>query len=156
MILNLCIFSIILIPVFRTIPNLKLRMNLNEGYKILHKTDYFNGGGHTTVKYITDLDKIYKNNGIISFILAITFCSFAGIPPLAGFYSKYLILNSMAQWEYYIILNIALITTIISAFYYINVIKHMFFNIKMYSNVIQYTLKYIPCVETNFNIYICI
>ena len=55
--------------------------------------------------------------------------SLAGIPPLAGFYSKYLIVNAVTQSEQYLMLAIALGAAVISAFYYIRVVKSIYFSV---------------------------
>ena len=59
--------------------------------------------------------------------MVIAFFSLAGIPPFAGFYSKYLIINALTQTEQYLTISIALASAILSAFYYIRVIKTIYF-----------------------------
>ena len=60
--------------------------------------------------------------------MVIALFSLAGIPPFAGFYSKYLIINALTQTEQYLTLSIALGCAILSAFYYIRVIKTIYFS----------------------------
>ena len=52
----------------------------------------------------------------------------AGIPPLAGFISKLLILNIVIDNNLFFLAIIAVITSVISAFYYIRLVKSMFFD----------------------------
>jgi NADH-quinone oxidoreductase subunit N len=51
----------------------------------------------------------------------------AGIPPLAGFFGKYLLFLAAFQEEYYLLVGVGMITSLISAFYYLRIIKIMFF-----------------------------
>lgn len=77
--------------------------------------------------YITQLAGLSRKNPILAITLSINLLSMAGIPPLAGFWSKYLVLMS-AIWEnYYLLAIFAVLTSTISAFYYLRIIKFMYF-----------------------------
>jgi NADH-quinone oxidoreductase subunit N len=54
--------------------------------------------------------------------------SLAGIPPFAGFFSKFFIFSAAVQQGFYVLVFIALLNTIISLYYYLLVIKAMFIN----------------------------
>ena len=54
--------------------------------------------------------------------------SLAGIPPFAGFFAKFFILSASINDGFYILSVIAVISSVIAAFYYLSVIKNMFFN----------------------------
>jgi NADH-quinone oxidoreductase subunit N len=54
--------------------------------------------------------------------------SLAGIPPFAGFFSKFFVFSAAAQQGFYVLVFIALLNTIISLYYYLLVIKAMFLN----------------------------
>ena len=54
--------------------------------------------------------------------------SLAGIPPFAGFFSKFFIFASAIHSGFYILVLIALLNTIISLYYYLLVVKAMFIN----------------------------
>jgi NADH-quinone oxidoreductase subunit N len=54
--------------------------------------------------------------------------SLAGIPPFAGFFAKFFILSASINEGFYILSVIAVISSVIAAFYYLSVIKNMFFN----------------------------
>jgi NADH-quinone oxidoreductase subunit N len=121
--LSTCLFSIFILPLFRTHPNLEYRQRTAvQGQHIVdHGTDSL------AIKYISDLNQLHKTNPSLAFAMVIAFFSLAGIPPLAGFYSKYLILNALTQTEQYLTLLIALVSAVLSAFYYIRVIKTIYF-----------------------------
>nr|AKZ21152.1 NADH dehydrogenase subunit 2 [Prasiola crispa] len=79
------------------------------------------------VKYISDLTMLAKTNPILALTFTLTMFSIAGIPPLAGFYSKaYLFFAAMSS-TMYLVAIIGVLTSVISCFYYIRLIKIMFF-----------------------------
>lgn len=143
--LSISLFSVFVLPLFRTHPNLEYRQRIDLKHDL---TDH--GVDSQTLKYINDLNQIYKTNPSLAFVITIALFSLAGIPPLAGFYSKYLILNSIIQAEQYLILSLALGVAVISAFYYIRVIKTMYFGTSIHHNV-QFSLY----SQTSVNAYIC-
>jgi len=60
-------------------------------------------------------------------LLALLF-SLAGIPPLAGFFAKFYIFMAVIKAEMYTLAIMGLITTVISAFYYLRIIKIIYFD----------------------------
>jgi NADH-quinone oxidoreductase subunit N len=78
-------------------------------------------------KYLINFSGIGSKN----YIFAITFClvilSVAGIPPLAGFFSKLFVLISVIGSHYYSVAVITIIFSAISCFYYIRLVKILFF-----------------------------
>ena len=77
---------------------------------------------------INDLAGISKNKPILAFSLLIIFFSLAGIPPLGGFFAKFYVFISVIESELYTLAVIGLVTTVISAFYYLKVIKIIYFD----------------------------
>jgi len=77
---------------------------------------------------IQDLSGLSKNHPIISFCLLLLLFSLAGIPPLAGFFAKFYVFMSVIKVEMYTLAIIGLITTVISAFYYLRIIKTIYFD----------------------------
>lgn len=79
---------------------------------------------------MTDYRGLYKSNPHLSFVMMLAMFSLAGIPPFAGFFSKFFIftgaLSGTASVALYVLVLIALINTIISLFYYLLVVKAMF------------------------------
>jgi len=77
---------------------------------------------------IQDLSGLSKNHPIISVCLLVLLFSLAGIPPLAGFFAKFYIFMAVIKVEMYTLAIIGLITTVISAFYYLRIIKIIYFD----------------------------
>jgi len=77
---------------------------------------------------ITALSGLSKTNPIIAFCLAIYFFSIAGIPPLAGFFAKFYAIKSLIIGGNLLIAIMVIIFTVVSAFYYLRIIKIMYFD----------------------------
>jgi proton-translocating NADH-quinone oxidoreductase, chain N len=71
---------------------------------------------------------LYQSNPRLSFVMMLALFSLAGIPPFAGFFSKFFVFSAAIQKGYYVLVFIALLNTIISLYYYLLVIKAMFLN----------------------------
>ena len=84
---------------------------------------------HRTGKItINDYNGLYKTNPQLSFVMMLALFSLAGIPPFAGFFSKFFIFAAAAQEGFYVLVLIACLNTIISLYYYLLVVKAMFIN----------------------------
>ena len=77
---------------------------------------------------MSDYNGLYQTNPKLSFVMMIALFSLAGIPPFAGFFSKFFIFSAAAQQGFYVLVFIALLNTIISLYYYLLVVKAMFIN----------------------------
>ena len=77
---------------------------------------------------IKDLSGISEKNPLIALSFLIIFFSLAGIPPLGGFFAKFYIFMSVVENEMYALAVIGLLTTVVSAFYYLRLIKIMYFD----------------------------
>lgn len=78
-----------------------------------------------------DYNGLHKTNPKLSFAMMLAMFSLAGIPPFAGFFSKFFIFTGAIQQSstaIYVLVLIALINTIISLYYYLLVVKAMFIN----------------------------
>jgi len=71
---------------------------------------------------------LYQTNPRLSFVMMLALFSLAGIPPFAGFFSKFFVFSAAAAQGYYVLVFVALLNTIISLYYYLLVIKAMFLN----------------------------
>ena len=77
---------------------------------------------------INDLAGISKKNPMIALSFLIVLFSLAGIPPLGGFFAKFYVFMSVVESEMYYLAIIGLLTTVISAFYYLKIIKIIYFD----------------------------
>ena len=77
---------------------------------------------------IEDLSGLSKEKPMLAFSFLILFFSLAGIPPLGGFFAKFFVFMSVIESELYALAIIGLLTTVISAFYYLKVIKIIYFD----------------------------
>jgi len=77
---------------------------------------------------IVDYDGLYQTNPNLSFVMMLSLFSLAGIPPFAGFFSKFFVFSAAASQGFYVLVFIALLNTIISLYYYLLIIKAMFLN----------------------------
>ena len=77
---------------------------------------------------INELSGMSKNHPILALSFLIILFSLAGIPPLAGFFAKFYIFTSVIESKMYALAIIGLVTTVISAFYYLRIIKIIYFD----------------------------
>nr|AUT19996.1 NADH dehydrogenase subunit 2 [Oryza coarctata] len=83
----------------------------------------------TRVKYIADLGALAKTNPILAMTFSITMFSYAGIPPLAGFCSKFYLFFAALGCGAYFLAPVGVVTSVIGCwFYYIRLVKRMFFD----------------------------
>ena len=77
---------------------------------------------------IEDLSGLSKNHPILSLSLLLILFSLAGIPPLAGFFAKFYIFKSVLEQSMYFLAIVGLLSTVVAAFYYLRIIKIMYFD----------------------------
>ncbi len=80
----------------------------------------------TAKENIEDYKGFYKTNPLLSWALAISLFSLAGIPPTAGFFGKFFLLMAGAGQGNYILITIAALNMIVSLYYYLKVVKAIF------------------------------
>ena len=131
MLAGLCIWSIFLI----------LRL----------KTFYFQKQN----KDLGDLTLLFKSNNIIAICFSIVLLSIAGFPPLIGFLTKMGIFLSAVEFEMYYVAIISILASVISTFYYIRIIKILFFEKSLVGNL-YYPLEYTQTIVivTSFFLFI--
>lgn len=81
----------------------------------------------TRLNYLKDLTILTRSNPILALFLLIAFFSMAGIPPLAGFFSKMFLFVVAIQVSMYLVAFIGVLATVVSCFYYIRIIKLAYF-----------------------------
>jgi len=77
---------------------------------------------------INDLSGLSKNHPILAMSFLIILFSLAGIPPLAGFFAKFYVFMAVIEAKMYALAITGLVTTVISAFYYLRIIKVIYFD----------------------------
>lgn len=119
-IMTLTLFALILSPVERNFSNTAT-------------------SGVQRVKYITDFAQLGKTNSMLAFTLTVTMFSIAGIPPLAGFYSKAALFFAAMSSGMYLLAIVGVLTSVLSCFYYIRLVKIMYFESSKEMRTIAYT-----------------
>ena len=77
---------------------------------------------------ISDLSGISKKHPILAISFLIILFSLAGVPPLGGFFAKFYVFVAVLQQQMYTLAIIGLVTTVMSAFYYLKIIKTIYFD----------------------------
>ena len=77
---------------------------------------------------ISDLSGMYKNHPFTTILVALMMFSLAGIPPLAGFFGKFYIFVAALESNMVFLAVIGIIASVISAFYYLRIVKIMYFD----------------------------
>ena len=77
---------------------------------------------------IEDLSGLSKNHPLLSLSLLVILFSLAGIPPLAGFFAKFYIFKAVLEQSMYFLAIVGLLSTVVAAFYYLKLIKIMYFD----------------------------
>jgi NADH-ubiquinone oxidoreductase chain 2 len=82
---------------------------------------------NSPIQLISQLRGYFYINPVLSLSFAITIFSFIGIPPLIGFFGKQMVLSAALDKGYIFLVLIAILTSVISAVYYLTLIKEIFF-----------------------------
>jgi len=81
-----------------------------------------------SVELISDLAGVSRTNPMMAYALAILLFSMSGIPPMAGFFGKLFVFQAAVAGGFYVLAVIGVITSVIAAYYYLRIIKVMFFD----------------------------
>ena len=92
---------------------------------------------------ISDYRGLYANNPALSWVIAISLFSLAGIPPTAGFFGKFFLLMAGAGKGNYIFIGIAALNMVISLYYYLKVVKAIFMD-KQEQPIEKLTIPLLP------------
>ena len=77
---------------------------------------------------LEDYNGLYTTNPKLAFLMTLALFSLAGIPPFAGFFSKFFIFAAAFEGGFHLLVFIALINTILSLYYYLKIVKAMYIN----------------------------
>lgn len=108
-----------------------------------------------SANFISQLAGLSRLNPILAITFTLGLFSMAGIPPLAGFFSKYLVLLSAINNNLYLIALIAVIFSVVASFYYLRLIRWMFFSegtiyiYKTLSDISMKGLDNVPTISSN-------
>lgn len=97
-------------------------VNENKEYQKLEDKN------NSPIQLISQLKGFFYINPFLALSLAITIFSFVGIPPLIGFFAKQMVLSAALDNGYVFLTLVAILTSVISAVYYLNMIKEIFFD----------------------------
>ena len=96
-------------------------------YKDEKYSDALIDKNNSPVQLISQIKGYFYVNPYLALSLAITLFSFAGVPPLIGFFAKQMVLSAALSNGYVFMVLVAILTSVTSAVYYLSVIKNMFF-----------------------------
>eukprot|EP01110_Echinostelium_bisporum_P005564 TRINITY_DN235_c0_g1_i5.p2 TRINITY_DN235_c0_g1~~TRINITY_DN235_c0_g1_i5.p2 ORF type:complete len:279 (+),score=-4.15 TRINITY_DN235_c0_g1_i5:314-1150(+) len=105
---------------------------------------------------LRDLLTLKKTNPTLSILFSLAFFSLAGIPPFLGFFSKFFLLLISMDNAYYFFTIIAIVFSIFSCYYYIRMIKILYFSSKLkfsYQKPIDLTSALIISILTYINLF---
>ena len=80
------------------------------------------------VQLLTDLRGLFRRNPVYALVMMLLLVSMAGVPPMVGFYAKLAVLSAVVQADLVWLAVVAVIFSVVGAFYYLRVIKYMFFD----------------------------
>ena len=80
------------------------------------------------VEDIEDLSGLSRTHPLVALMLTLLMFSLAGIPPLAGFFGKWFVFLAAIQAELWVLAVIGVLASVVSAFYYLRVVKIMWFD----------------------------
>ena len=115
-------------------------------FAIIHEVEH-----HSGKVGISDYNGLYTTNPYMAFCMTICLFSLAGIPPFAGFFSKFFIFMAAFKAGFEVTVFIALVNTVISLYYYLLIVKAMYINkneqpIARFNANISSTVAIVLCV----------
>jgi NADH-quinone oxidoreductase subunit N len=80
------------------------------------------------IEKISDLGGLAKNDLTLAVLMAVFMLSMAGVPPFAGFFGKFFVFEAAVNADMWTLAIIGMLTSVVALFYYLRVIKVMFFD----------------------------
>jgi len=109
----------------------KFSLNLDNNNYMSYSKTFGNLGlkdvNNSPIQLVSQLKGYFYINPYLSLSLTVTLFSFIGIPPLIGFFAKQMVLSAALDNGYIFITLVAILTSVIGAGYYLNIVKQMFF-----------------------------
>lgn len=96
---------------------------------------------NSPVQFIDQLKGYFHVNPVLSLSLSITLFSFAGVPPLIGFFAKLMVLSASIDNEFIFMSIIAILTSVIGGVYYLAIIRKIFFEDSIYTLNKEYSVR---------------
>jgi NADH-ubiquinone oxidoreductase chain 2 len=106
----------------------KIKYDLDSNSSILNKENILIEKENSPLQYISQLKGYFHENPLLSISLCLSLLSFIGIPPMIGFFAKQMVLGSALKNGYIFISFIGIFTSVVSATYYLNIIKVISFD----------------------------
>jgi NADH-quinone oxidoreductase subunit N len=104
------------------------------------------------LEQISDFAGLSRTNPLLAFFFAMLLFSLAGIPPLAGFFAKFYVFTAAIKAGLFTLSVIGVITSVVGAFYYLNVIKVMYFDEQAEAtDAVRIELRTVVAVTALFN-----
>ncbi len=113
----MAVYLVMTLGAFACILSMRRPADPKAGFKDAH-----------AVETIDDLAGLSKHNPTMAFVLAMLMFSLAGIPPLAGFWSKWYVFLAAVNAKLWPLAIIGVLASVVGAYYYLRIIKIMFFD----------------------------
>lgn len=114
-------------------------MSTSKSYLVSSRATNKQSVNSTDVQFIAQLKGQFKENPLLGLSLALCLFSMAGIPPLIGFFAKQMVLYSSTHGGYYFLSIIAILVSVISASYYLKIIRVIYFDSQDNQTDVVYT-----------------
>jgi NADH-ubiquinone oxidoreductase chain 2 len=101
--------------------------NIEYYNKLKEVTPVWKERNNSPIQLINQMKGYFHINPLLSLSLAITLFSFAGVPPLIGFFAKLMVLSASIDNGYIFMSIVAILTSVIGGVYYLAIIKQIFF-----------------------------
>jgi NADH:ubiquinone oxidoreductase subunit 2 (chain N) len=105
---------------------------------------------------ISDLKGLSKSNPIVSLSISIIMLSMAGIPPFIGFFGKFYVFIAAIEQELYVLSVLGVLASVISAFYYLRIIKIMYFDESISKGIINFKISFQSKIILSLSIFLII
>ena len=105
---------------------------------------------------ISDLKGLSKSNPIVSVSISIIMLSMAGIPPFIGFFGKFYVFIAAIEQELYVLSVLGVLASVISAFYYLRIIKIMYFDESISEGIINFKISFQSKIILSLSLFLII